>query len=71
MARGRVEANWEPIRWLLALTFNLNRDAKKTKAVAPDQFGPQKKRRRRRPPRGESAKENVQALKIFLKPTRG
>ena len=62
MARGRVQANWEPMTWLLALTINLNRDPKKTPPASPDQFGPQ--RRRDKTPTRE--KGRITDLKIFL-----
>jgi len=47
MSEARLKRQWERTSWILALTANVNRDPKKTRAFRPDDFNPFVERRPR------------------------
>lgn len=69
MSRGRMDFEgrliWGPMSLLVALTHNVHRDPKKTKAKNPDDFNPyatQDKRKRK----GDVIPGDITALKLLL-----
>lgn len=66
MSEARQRADWERASSLLALTFNVNRDPKKTRAATPADFNPfaEAKSMRRGIP---LTTDNIGVLKCFVK----
>ncbi len=68
MARGRMTEAWNHTSQLLALTYNVNRDPKKTKAATPADFHPladaagRKRKQRQNVPKSK----DLSPLKVFV-----